>query len=273
MMRTMMDGQLDLFSQPALTEIPVPNAVLQRRCIDVDGLTDEELVAALPGAGIVDALAIANTIGQRRLKSAVPALEALCRRYAGFGASGPAIPEQVAALEALAAIGGAPAAQVVARLILRQQVLGNTLAVALSVAVQLAVTFPPETALDLLRNPDPSVRADACRCVRSHPAVIATLVDLLSDLHGEVHAAAACALGRLGRTETRPMLLRLLDRTPDRNVVEALAAIADDDTVVLLGRWARTRSPALREAVIAALEECETPLAAKVAHGLRATQR
>ena len=47
-----------------------------------------------------------------------------------------------------------------------------------------------------------------------------------------------------------------------------ITGVADDDPVVWLGRAARTR-PELADAVLDALDSIETPMAGKVAEGLR----
>src|SRR5439155_26663433 len=74
-------------------------------------LDDPALIAAIPTSGLADALALAAEAGNRKL---APALDGLCNRFTGFGADRP-IPEQIAAVRALAAIGGPGAAQAVAR--------------------------------------------------------------------------------------------------------------------------------------------------------------
>jgi hypothetical protein len=202
------------------------------------------------------------------LAEAVPVLDGLCRRFAGFGRER-LVPEQVAALEALEAIGTREAAGVVQRLIFRQAVQGPTLRVALAAAARLGVTLGPTSLLDLLGHDDPVVRAGACRCVRTTSAapVQAALLELLSDLREEVTAAAACALGRLGRPEARFSLERLLDTAPSSEVVEALAAIADEDALVLLGRSAREH-PELVPVVLAALEDSDLAIAARIRRSL-----
>jgi HEAT repeat protein len=122
--------------------------------------------------------------------------------------------------------------------------------------------------LGLLRHANPAVRADGCRLARAGSEVVPLLLELLSDLHPEVAAAASCALGRLGRTEARPGLIRLLANAPSAEIIEAFVGIADEDGVVVLGRLAANR-PDLAEAVMAALDEIDLPRAAIVAHGLR----
>jgi hypothetical protein len=73
-----------------------------------------------------------------------------------------------------------------------------------------------------------------------------------------VAMAAAGALGRLGRAEGRPILLRLLRDQPSSEVIEGVVPIAAEDCVVLLGRAAR-QSPDLAGAVLDALTPSTRP--------------
>src|SRR5258707_15196361 len=86
-------------------------------------LDDDSLLAAIPNACIRESVALVTEAGRRRLAAAIPVLEALCRRFAGFGA-GRIVPEQAAALNALVMIGGSDAAQTLVRLIARRIVQG-----------------------------------------------------------------------------------------------------------------------------------------------------
>jgi hypothetical protein len=86
-------------------------------------LGDAVLIAAIPGANFADCRALAGEAGRPRLAAAVAALEALCRRFRGFGRHS-AVPEQVPALAALAAIGGRDAAAAAAGLIVDDIVQG-----------------------------------------------------------------------------------------------------------------------------------------------------
>ena len=191
--------------------------------------------------------------------AAIPALEALCRRFRGFGLHHP-VPEQVAALTALAAVGGRDAASAVARIIVDGVVQGSGLATAVGSAAILRASLPAETMLALLRHAEPAIRADACRCAHPQPRVIAVLADLLDDLNGAVASAAACALGNMGRIEARPLLLRLLRENPTEAVIAASVGTADADVIVQLGRIARTR-PGLAAAAITALKDIDDPRA------------
>src|SRR5208337_5204565 len=213
------------------------------------------------------ACAIAAEAGRRRLNGAVTALVTLCIRFVGFGVDCN-VPEQAAALEALAAIGGPDASRFVGRMIAKGVIQGPTLAVAAAAASQLGVIFPPDVALTLLRHSNPSVRASACDCVRIRPDIVATLTELLGDLDREVSTAAACALGRMGRVEARDHLKRCLNERPSPRVIEALAGVADEEVVIFLARIGRAR-PELAASILSALDEIDHPRAAAAASGLR----
>jgi hypothetical protein len=203
-------------------------------------LDDAALIAAIPDAGLADCHALAAEAGRRRLVPAIPALEALCRRFRGFGLHHP-VPEQVAALSALAAVGGRDAASAVSQIIVDGVVQGPGPASAVGSAAKLKASLPAETMLVLLRHAEPAIRADACRCAHPQPRVITVLADLLDDLNAAVASAAACALGNMGRIEARPRLLHLLRENPTETVIAASVGIADTDVIVQLGRIARTR--------------------------------
>jgi len=241
------------------------------RVVDVvpaaEDLDDEALVAALPDAELAGAPVLAAEAGRRRLAAAVPALEALCRRLTGFGRDR-LIPEQLAALDALLAVDGPQSARTVARLIEGQTFVGPTLAVAVAAAARLNATLPPATVLALLRHPEPQVRREACRCARPGPGIAEVLIDLAGDLHSEVSIAATCALGRMGRTEARSVLKHLICGRPCVEVIDAFAAVADGDGVVLLARLGRAR-PDLAPAVLASLDGMESPRADRAAMALR----
>jgi HEAT repeat protein len=217
-----------------------------------------------------EALALAAEAGRRGLVAAVPALEQLCRRFAGFGLER-GVPEQAAALDALALIGGAKAAGTVTRLIAKDIVQGPTRKVAVDVAARLKSALPVETVLDLLHDDDPEVRADACRCAGPSPAVLQVLLDLADDSDSEVRVAAACALGRMGRREARQTLGRLLRDAPSAEVIDAIPAIADEDCTILLGRLLRTQ-PGLAGAARDALEMIDHPRARQIVAVLAARQ-
>ncbi len=261
------EEQLDLFSARGVVPAPQSGASAKRPATPPEGLDDAALIAAIPTGGIADGPDLAREAGRRGLAGAVPALEALCRRFTGFGVDC-AIPEQVAALEALALIGGRAAAQAVGRIIAKGAVLGPALRTAMAAAVRLDSDLPARTVLLLLHDADPAVRADACRCVRVWPEAVQILFELLDEPRTGVRTAAACALGRLGRREVLPALVELLRHAPSPEVIEAVTPIADEDCAVLLARLVRTR-PDLADAALDALEAIDHPRAAQLLKALQ----
>jgi HEAT repeat protein len=261
------DRQADLFGGRGFAPDRAEPVVGDWAPVDATTLSDTALIEAFAGAGLRDSLALAEEAARRKLTAAVPALGAICRRFKGFGQYA-AIPEQASALSALAQIGGREAAATIARVIAEEIVQGPGLPAAIAAAVAAGAGLPAETVLAGLRDPRPEVRADACRLARPSAGTTAVLVDLLTDLHDSVTAAAACALGRMGREEARPRLIRLLANDPSPEAIDAFAGIADDDGLVVLGRLAVSR-PELAEAILDALEENDLPRAAQVAAGVR----
>ena len=258
----MRERQLDLFSASGIPREGHSQPDFGRQELVIADLDDGALVAAIPWAGLAEAPALAFEAGRRRLVAAVPALEQLCRRLAGFGLER-AVPEQVAALDALALIGGSKAAETVVRLIAKDVVQGPTRKVAVNVAARLKSALPVETVLALLQHADPEVRADACRCAGPWPAALQVLLELADDGDSNVRVAAACALGRMGRGEARQALAHLLRDAPSVEVIDAIPAIADEDCVILLGRIVRTQ-PALAGAALDALETVDHPRARQI---------
>ena len=257
--------QLDLFGDRPEFDRPTRGA--SAAPIAPERLSDDDLIAAISNATLVDAFAITAEVAKRRLSAAVPALTALCNRFVGYGA-GAVVPEQVATLHALGAIGGQEAAHAVSNLITRKIVQGPTLATALTVAAQLGVVLPQDVASSLLRNPDAAVRTAACGCVRAGHEIIAALVSMMADPDVEVAVASACALGRVRRIEALPRLKIYLAERPSSRIVEALAQVADEESIVLLARVGRARRE-LTNSVIFALEEIESPKAMAAADALK----
>jgi hypothetical protein len=257
--------QLDLFARRP--DFDRPSEAVPRQPLHPRELSNEQLVTAIPGATLADVRGLATEAGKRRLCAAIPALVTLCHRFVGYG-SAVEVPEQAAALGALGAIGGPEASSALVQLIAKRIVQGPTLEVSIAVASQLGVIFPTDIALAFLRDANPSVRALACACVRPGYEVVSTLLALLDDPDGGVSAAAACALGRMGRVEARAHLKRLLAERPSARVVEALAGVADDDAIVLLARGGRAR-PDLAQTIVSALDDIDSARAASAASGLR----
>ena len=96
------ESQPDLFDERGLTDaggveaLPDPAMPL----VPAD-LTDEALIAMLPQASMLVAEGLCSEAASRGLVGAVPALEQVWRRFAGFGIGTPLV-EQRAVLNALA---------------------------------------------------------------------------------------------------------------------------------------------------------------------------
>jgi hypothetical protein len=210
----MCDQQLDLFSSSGIqAERPLRQSVELRPT--ATALDEQALIAAIPESNLADSIALATEAGRRRLVAAIPSLETLCRRFSGFGVDR-MVPEQAAALQALAVISGREAAQAVSRLIARGVVQGPALNLAVSTAARIGSTLPADVLRSLLRHPDPGIRASVCGCARRRPEFISVMIDLLEDLNQGVARSAACALGQIGRIEARPMLAKLLEKSRQR---------------------------------------------------------
>jgi hypothetical protein len=145
---------------------------------------------------------------------------------------------------------------------------GPTLQIAVSAAARLGTTLSSDVLPRLLRDVEPSIRADACRCTRALPELILILIDLLDDLDRRVATAAALALGRMGRIEARPILKGLLRDDPSEDVIEAVSSIADEECAVLLGRVARSSS-VLADAALASLANADHARADTIAAAIR----
>jgi len=259
--------QLDLFAAGGVGPTGAAHGWC-RQPMCVAELSDAGLIEAIPSAGLNECVALTEEAARRGLRAAVPALEALCRRFRGFGLHR-GVPEQISAVRALAALGGTDAAATLRRLIATAVVQGPGLSEAVRAASSLRCRLPEDAAVALLRHADPEVRAAACRCVPNTSPVLNVLSELLGDLHGPVAMAAACALGRIGRAEVRPVLLQLLRTAPCADAVEAVTRVADEDVVVLLGRIARADAT-LRDTARAALEDIDTPRSRVVLEGINA---
>lgn len=259
--------QLDLFAAGGVGPTVVADGC-RRQPLSVAELSDAGLIESIPSAGLTDCEALTEEAARRGLRAAVPALEALCRRFTGFGLNR-GVPEQISALRALVALGGTDARAAVRQLIASAVVQGPGLCQAVHAAASLRCRLPEDTAVALLRHADPAVRAPACRCVPNTARVVNVLLELLGDLHGPVATAAACALGRIGRAEARPALLDVLRKAPCAEAIEAVTRLADEEVVVLLGRIARAQTT-LREAALAALEDIDTPRSAVVLASIQA---
>src|SRR5579872_3177736 len=154
--------QLDLFADPGF-DTQAEAEPIDWAPLDPARLSDAELIAVLPRARQVEVAALTREAVQRRLANAIPALEALCRRFSGFG-SDREVTEQTAALRCLAGLGGSRAAEAVTGLIASGAVRGPGLRVALEAAATLGCRLPSNVVAEALRDGNPAIREAACPC-------------------------------------------------------------------------------------------------------------
>jgi hypothetical protein len=147
----MLEQQLDLFSANNI-RVEQPFPLRWPILPEARNLEDEALIVAIPSAGVDDYAVLVAEAARRRLTAAVPAIEALCRRFAGFGIDR-MVPEQSTALRALAAIGSPEATQAVSLLIMRRVVSGPALGLAVAIAAQLNATVSIDVLRSLLDTP------------------------------------------------------------------------------------------------------------------------
>ncbi|HEY2231188.1 MAG TPA: HEAT repeat domain-containing protein [Xanthobacteraceae bacterium] len=262
----MSERQLDLFSDIGVGVEAGLSQSMGHALVSAE-IDDEGLIAAIPESSLADSYNLATEAGRRRLAAAVPALATLCRRFAGFGTRR-TVSEQAAAIEGLAMIGGRDAAHAVSEMIERAVVEGPTLQIAVSAAARLGSTLSPDVLRRLLRDAEPVIRADACRCARPLPELILILINLLEDLDRRVATSAASALGRMGRLEARPILKGLLRDDPSADVIDAISSVIDEECAVLLGRIARSSS-VLADAALISLENTDHARAVAIAAAIR----
>ena len=96
----MFGRQLDLFSAAGFPVADDTTATPEPPRLAPSDLDDLTLAAALATARLAECRALCAEVGRRRLTTAIPALEDLCRRFKGFGLEH-AVPEQIAALNAV----------------------------------------------------------------------------------------------------------------------------------------------------------------------------
>jgi len=150
--------QLDLFAATGIEAAsaksdwqPPPRLVLSE-------LDDAALIATIPNIRLAECRDIAAEAVRRGLTSAVPAFEALCRRFKGFGLTH-TVPEQVAAVQALAAMGGHEASAALVRILCDDVMQGPGLAEAVYAAAALGARLPAERGMALLRHAEPAAEA------------------------------------------------------------------------------------------------------------------
>ena len=243
--------------RPARTAAPAPAL-----------LADDELIARLADAGPSDIDALCREIAARSPAAAVPALEALWRRFHGFGIDRP-LGEQCAVLETLARLSGAEARAALRRIVLSPGLPASLLPAALRAAADAGLVVPAPFVSGFLNHADAAMRGAAFDLAPGAKVAASRLRDGLSDPVSAVRRAAAVALARRGDASGRDVLIAALASAPSIAVVEALGAIGDDEAIVALGRCAM-RHAAFAPGVIATLRDTGNARAGRLAARLEA---
>ncbi len=235
---------------------------------DITAMTREALLGALESRfdnPTVDSRGFVPLIAEverRREATAVPLLVRVCRRHAGFDRSR-AVPEVVAALNALTAVGATDVAPAILRLV-EQNALGHA-SVAAALRYFASVRHRPATVLlsPHLHHDEAEVREAACTlaAVIGTPSNIERLLELCKDTSAEVIDAALIALGQIGYRPVKTVLesrlqTAAIDEIP--KIVDALIPVSDEETAVSLGRLAeRVSDENVRYVVAEALAELD----------------
>ena len=263
-------SQLDLFAERGtVTPRHVPKPMASSTATPVETLTDDELLELVPKAGPSNVEALCSRLVALSLEAAVPALEALWQRFAGFGIEKP-LREQLAVVDTLARLGGTDGRSALRRIVVSTALPASLLPAALQAAAQAGLALPARFVGPLLDHGDAVVRGVAFALAAQADVSADRLREGLFDRSAENRRAAAVALGLRGDASARQPLYDELDRFPSTEVIEAITAVWDDDAIVHLGRCAR-RHPRFAGAVLDALRDIGNPRAETVASNLEST--
>jgi HEAT repeat protein len=255
--------------------------------LDPDGMTIADLLDILARHLEGDSIGgeyccrVVAELARRKETQSVPLLERLCRQFAGHDKSGPTA-EMLAALDGLTTIGEPSAAPAVTDLVTRETIGLASMAAGLQYLARVGHRAAAPLARRHLQNDDPAVRRAACELTAALRLGSETdvLNELTSDINSGVARTAAVALGRMGYRPIKNRLEELLSEAVTVDVpvlADALIAVADDDTAVLLGRTAERADEAGRCAIVQALGQMEARNAAmslaRMSHDSRPTVR
>ena len=260
-------NQLDLFSERGrVIARRAPESMASPTAAPVETLSDDELLESIQKAGASNIEAVCSEIVSRSLEAAVPALEALWRRFAGFGVEKP-LREQLAVRDTLAVLGGTDARSTLRGIVLSKGLSASLLPAASQASASAGLALPAAFVGPLLDHEDAEVRGAAFVLAARTDVPADRLREGLFDRSAANRRASAVALGLRGDASARQPLYDELARYPSTEVIKAITAVWDDDAIVHLGRCAR-RHPRLAGAVVNAQCEIATPRAHTVARHL-----
>ncbi len=232
-----------------------------------DGCTDDDLISAIPKAGVSNVDALCAEVVARSLAAAVPALEALWKSFTGFGPNRPHR-QQLAVIATLAQLESATSHRALRRIVLSRSMPDSLLPVALQAACEALLALPPGFVEPLLAHDETTVRRAAFSLALRSGVAIDGLREGLHDPDDSIRRLAAVALGLRGDDQAREPLIGELSLRPSTEIIEAIAAVWDDDVIVHLGRCGN-RHPDLAGDVLGALHDIDTKKALTVAATLQ----
>lgn len=260
-------NQLDLFAERGrVTARLAAEPTAAPASAPVATLSDDDLLELIHKAGPSNIEAACSEVVSRSLEAAVPALEALWRRFAGFGVEKP-LREQLAVLDTLARLGGTDARSTLRAIVLSKGLPASLLPAVSQAAASAGLALPAAFVGPLLDHEDAAVRGAGFVLAARTDVPADRLREGLFDRSAANRRAAAVALGLRGDASARKPLYDELARYPSTEVIEAITAIWDDDAIVHLGRCGR-RHPQLAGAVLDALRDIASPRAHTVARHL-----
>lgn len=226
-------------------------------------LLDDDLVGRLLDAGPSEIDVLCDEIAARSLSAAVPALEALWRRFHGFGIQNP-LREQRAVLETLTRMQGPEEKAALRRIVLSPHLPLPLLPAALCAAAAAGLVLPASFVAGFLDHDNPILRGAAFDLAAAANVPAPRFRDGLTDGVPSIRLAAAIALAHRGDASGRDVLIAALADAPSTAIVETLGMIGDDEAVVALGRCAMHHSDIAPD-VIAVLRNLDSPRADRLA--------
>ena len=271
--RAVAESQPDLFDERGLIDAgcDTASAAPEAPPPDAAGLSDAALIALLPQATLSNVEALCSEVVSRGLVAAVPALERLWRRFAGFGMRVPLV-EQRAVLGALPRLESPRACSALRGIVLSEGLPASLLPLAMRAAAEAALSLPAGFVGPLLQHEHATVRAASYALAPRAGVPVELLHEGPSDPSPPVRRLAAIALGIAGDTAAVAPLVAEFVREPSAEVIEALTMIGDEDAIVHLGRCAGNH-PKLAGTVLDALRDMDSARAQRLVHHLEAGGR
>ena len=236
--------------------------------VDPKDLDDQKLIEQIPKANLSNIHTLCTQIVERDLgDEAVPGLVALWNRFKGFGIISP-LPEQRLALQTLGEIGTLAAQTEIRKILAGPPLPDSLLPVALHAATTAKLNPPLRYITPWLEHEAPLVRALAFTLIQTANPSLNILETGLSDPEPSVRRAALITAGNMGLPVAKAGLLGELRKNPTSQILQALFAIADEEIIVITGRFA-LENTRFHDLIINELTELEDPKASKIVRRIK----